>query len=154
MTTPAKATPAKAAKKTVAPALDFSALTATEAVAPQRKSDNGVDVRKTPVYGWVRDSWNAKTAVANSNGQPVYRGKGLQVIVPTANAGQMESLIRKAAQLLGADLGERIGAAIATEELSGKDKGKSAVRFCAKTGKAPYTRTPKTTAKPTPTPAA
>lgn len=133
-----------ATKKATPPALDLSALSVTDTAAPRKQgSSDGIDIRKTPVYGWVQDSWSKRTAMANSNGQPTYLGAGKQVIVPTANAGQMETLIRKAAAALGADLGERIGAAIAREELSGKDKGKTAVKFAAKTGKVPYTRAKK-----------
>lgn len=143
MTTP-NAAKGTAKKTAAAPALDLSALTVTEAAAPRRAGKgDGIDIRKTVVYQWMADSWAKRTAMANNAGQPTYIGAGKQTIVPTANAGQLESLIRKAAVALGQDLKERIGAAIASEELSGKDKGKTAVKFAAKTGKQPYTRTKK-----------
>lgn len=131
--------------KKVAPALDFSSIVATKAAAPVRQAS--VAAQDNPAMAWVRESWNGKVAQGNSNGQPVWLGEGRQVVVPTANAGQVETLIRKAASALGAELNERIGAAVQLEEnprVDGKvQRGMTAVRFAAKSGKTPYQRKPK-----------
>lgn len=136
--------------KTQPPAFDFTSLVPTEVAPPVRQSS--ISAADNPALPWVRKSWEGKKVQANSGGQTVYLGLGQQVIVPTANASQTESLIRRAADALTRELQQadptvRIGVAIQTEEnpkVDGKvQRNMTAVRFAAKTAKKPYTRKPK-----------
>lgn len=134
--------PKVGSKKVTPPPFDFSTVTPTEVAAPVRQTS--VSAADNPALPWLRASWDGKQVSANSNGQTTYLGKGQQVIVPAANGGQTESLIRRAADALGRELGERIGVAMRIEEnpkVDGKiARGMVAVQFAAKTAKAPYVR--------------
>lgn len=139
--------PQKGSKRTEAPAFDFTKLTPTEAPAP--RVTRGVAAVDNPALSWVRDSWNGKKAVAKTSGEQGFLGAGRQVFVPTVNAKQTESLLRRAAAQLSAELHERIGVAIRSEDdpkdpsdTTGRKvlRGQTRVSFAAQSAKKAYTK--------------
>jgi hypothetical protein len=143
--------PKAGSTRTAPPAFDFTAVKAVAAPAPARESS--VAPQDNPALPWVRESWANKKAGATVAGEATYLGAGRAIVVPTPNASQAATLIRKAAEALAKELGERIGVAIKLDENPKLDtagnldeakgkvtRGMTAVRFAAKTGKRPYTR--------------
>lgn len=108
-----------------APALDFSSLTAEAAPMPKRNRTAAVE--NTPFPGWLRDSRED--------------GHARRVTVPAANVGQVVSMVRSAANLLG--IGSRVvitdskGNVVKTAKEAEALPGNVTVTFAGKQRKAP-----------------
>lgn len=87
-----------------APALDLTALVPTEAVVP--KSTRETKHRDNPFVQWLAESFESST--------------GKSVTVPAANAGEVEYLIRRAADELS------IGARVVVQDGKGNTLDKDA----------------------------
>lgn len=116
---PAKAAPAKKAAagttrtRQTKPLMDFATIKAapTDATMVSRPRESLLD--STPILGWVRDSWAARTErTVKREGKDVTALFGTVVLtneIPNAAADQVESLIRVAAGRVGCGVkfGER-----------------------------------------------
>ena len=117
--TPGKTAPTTTRKRTVAPPLDLSTLTVQPAEPPVRATGrNG----NNPFVKVLQESWAARTQRGATE-----QGSGRKVVVPTANAQQVENLIRYAGNQLN------LGTAIVSTPVAGGKQ--TEIVFCAKTRK-------------------
>jgi hypothetical protein len=124
---PADTTPAPTKRrKTTAPPLDFNAVTVED--APQPVKSNAVGETENPAIAWFNSSLVKREHLANGS----WRGVGKKVVVPVANATQVETLLRKAARTLSARSGENYGVAIQRVDLGGD---RVEIRYAAKNAK-------------------
>lgn len=121
--------------KVVRPALDLTALSVSPAEAPrvQRKASD----KPNPFTAHLADSWANKTVMRKSKDGDVFIGAGRQVIVPTVNVKDVETLIRQAANKanLGSAIDVKNGPFRSDDGKVTVPAGKSRVRFAAKSRK-------------------
>lgn len=138
MTTPAKATPAKAAKKAAptAPAYDFKTVEIADSTAPVREYRGEKLIDNTAFEKAMEDSWNRKRDTGRKNsGVPVFLGHTKEIVIPRDALKDAQNRIRYAADTLARKLGQNIGSTI-SEPLT-MPGGRVKVSFAAKTRKNP-----------------